>query len=110
MQVMHPWHFLVSTRRYPFDAVPPFKIAQLPTPTLITTIPEVLRNTLYTFERDQIINLLVFAGIALITIVGVVIINEGQSLAQIAPHLTYLSVISIVLLTLSSILFKWSES
>ncbi|RJR32019.1 preprotein translocase subunit SecY [Candidatus Parcubacteria bacterium] len=45
---------------------------------IVSRIPSVIRNTLITFDKDQIINLLIFAAIALVTIIGVVIINEGQ--------------------------------
>lgn len=45
---------------------------------IVVRIPEIVRNTLVTFDKTQAINLLIFAAIALITIVGVVIINEGQ--------------------------------
>ncbi|MBU1164665.1 preprotein translocase subunit SecY [Patescibacteria group bacterium] len=45
---------------------------------IVVRIPEILRNTMATFDPEQLISLLVFAAIAVITIVGVVIINEGQ--------------------------------
>jgi len=45
---------------------------------IVARIPITLRNTLVTFDKAEVINLLIFAGIALATIVGVVIINEGQ--------------------------------
>ncbi len=45
---------------------------------IISRIPSSIGNTLFTFDRSQIINMLIFGAIAIITVVGVVIITEGQ--------------------------------
>jgi preprotein translocase subunit SecY len=45
---------------------------------IVSGLPTMVGSTLYTFDKTQIINLVVFAVIALITIVAVVIITEGQ--------------------------------
>jgi hypothetical protein len=46
MHVWQPWHFFVSTRRYPFEAGTPLPVAQLPNPTPITTIPDSFKKSL----------------------------------------------------------------
>ena len=46
MQVRQPWHFLVSTRRYPFEAGTGSIMVQPPNPTPITKIPDALRKSL----------------------------------------------------------------
>ncbi len=45
---------------------------------IVSGLPTSVGTTLYTFDQAQIINMVIFAVIALITIVGVVIITEGQ--------------------------------
>jgi len=45
---------------------------------IVTRIPTVLQQTLLTFDQSQIITLGLFLVIAVITIIGVVIITEGQ--------------------------------
>ena len=45
---------------------------------IVVQIPSFLLQTLVIFDQTQIINLLVFTLIAIITVVGVVIITEGQ--------------------------------
>ena len=45
---------------------------------IVSGLPTSLGSTLYTYDQTQIINMVIFAAIALITIVGVVIITEGQ--------------------------------
>lgn len=45
---------------------------------IIASLPTAVQRTLIVFDPSQIFNLAVFALIALVTIVGVVIINEGQ--------------------------------
>ncbi|MBI4276583.1 preprotein translocase subunit SecY [Candidatus Uhrbacteria bacterium] len=45
---------------------------------IVADIPRTLQQTLVTFEREQITNLLLFAGIALVTIAVVVLITEAQ--------------------------------
>ncbi len=45
---------------------------------IIAKVPSSIQQTLINFDKAQVINLLVFAGIALITIIGVVIITEAQ--------------------------------
>ncbi|MBN1325672.1 preprotein translocase subunit SecY [Candidatus Falkowbacteria bacterium] len=44
---------------------------------IIDRLPQILQKTIVVFDPTQIFNLIVFAGIALVTIVVVVIINEG---------------------------------
>jgi hypothetical protein len=51
MQVTQPWHFLVSTRRYPFEAGTELRLVQPPNPTPITKIPDALRKSLRENER-----------------------------------------------------------
>jgi len=45
---------------------------------IVERIPVSLQQMIVTFSKDQIVNLLVLIGLALITIAGVVIITEGQ--------------------------------
>ena len=45
---------------------------------IISSVPGILKEAIVNFNQQQIINLVIFAVIALITIVGVVIISEGQ--------------------------------
>lgn len=45
---------------------------------IITNIPGALQRTLVTFDKTQIFNLLIFTAIAIVTIIGVVILTEGQ--------------------------------
>ena len=45
---------------------------------IVSGLPTSLGSTLYTYDQTQIINMIIFAVIALITIIGVVIITEGQ--------------------------------
>lgn len=45
---------------------------------IIAGLPQTIGNTLYTFDKAEVINMVIFAVIALITIIGVVIITEGQ--------------------------------
>ena len=45
---------------------------------IVARIPTVLQEVVVNFSRDQIVNLLFFCAIAIITIVGVVFITEGQ--------------------------------
>jgi preprotein translocase subunit SecY len=44
---------------------------------IIDRLPSIVQQTLVVFDPAQIMNLVLFAAIALVTIVGVVIINEG---------------------------------
>jgi len=45
---------------------------------IIAGLPTVLRNAFVTFDKSQMINWILFAVIAVITVVGVVVLNEGQ--------------------------------
>lgn len=45
---------------------------------IVSRIPTVILQTISTFEREQITNLVLFAAIALVTIIGVVLITEAQ--------------------------------
>ncbi len=45
---------------------------------IVTRIPTSIQQTLLVFDQAQILNLIVFAAVALVTIVGVVVITEGQ--------------------------------
>jgi preprotein translocase subunit SecY len=45
---------------------------------IVDRIPSVIQQVVLTYDRAEIINLLTFVAIAIITIVGVVIMNEGQ--------------------------------
>ncbi|MAF24853.1 preprotein translocase subunit SecY [bacterium] len=45
---------------------------------IISGLPTALQQTLSIFDRTQAINLLIFTVIAIVTVVGVIIINEGQ--------------------------------
>jgi preprotein translocase subunit SecY len=45
---------------------------------IVTNIPGAIQRTLAVFDPSQIFNLAIFAAIALVTIVGIVIITEGQ--------------------------------
>lgn len=45
---------------------------------IVATLPEMLQQILLTFDQTQLFLLIGFVVIALVTIVGVVIINEGQ--------------------------------
>lgn len=45
---------------------------------IIAGLPGLLRNAFVTFDRSQVINIVLFGVIVLATIIGVVILNEGQ--------------------------------
>ncbi len=45
---------------------------------IVVSIPSAIKEVLVNFNQEQVINLLLFSVIALITVVGVVIITEGQ--------------------------------
>ncbi len=45
---------------------------------IVSGIPSALQQVAINFSKDQLITLLVFAAVAVITVVGVVIITEGQ--------------------------------
>ncbi len=45
---------------------------------IVSGLPMAIGNIFYTFDQSKIINMVIFAAIALITVVGVVIITEGQ--------------------------------
>ena len=45
---------------------------------IIAGLPGTLRNAFVTFDRSQLINMVLFGVVVLITIIGVVILNEGQ--------------------------------
>ncbi|MBT5338812.1 preprotein translocase subunit SecY, partial [Candidatus Falkowbacteria bacterium] len=45
---------------------------------IVVRIPTALQQVIVNFSQEQVINLLVFTFIAIVTIVGVVIISEGQ--------------------------------
>ena len=45
---------------------------------IISGLPTAVGSILYTYDQSQIINMLIFAVIAIVTIVGVVVITEGQ--------------------------------
>lgn len=45
---------------------------------IIAGIPQAIQQTLINFDRSNLITLIVFIGIAIVTIVGVVLITEGQ--------------------------------
>ncbi|MFA6254918.1 MAG: preprotein translocase subunit SecY [Patescibacteria group bacterium] len=45
---------------------------------IVAQLPSAIQQTFLVFDKSQIITLFLFAGIALLTIVGVVIITEGQ--------------------------------
>ncbi len=45
---------------------------------IIAGLPGTLRNAFVTFDRSQVINMVLFGVVVLITIIGVVILNEGQ--------------------------------
>ncbi|NQT50021.1 preprotein translocase subunit SecY [Candidatus Kuenenbacteria bacterium] len=45
---------------------------------IIVRVPSALQQVIVNFSQEQLINLLVFAIIAVITVIGVVIISEGQ--------------------------------
>jgi preprotein translocase subunit SecY len=45
---------------------------------IIVRVPEILQEVVINFTREQLITILVFSGIALVTIVGVIFITEGQ--------------------------------
>lgn len=45
---------------------------------IIAGVPQLIQQALINFDRSQVINLLVFGAITLVTIIGVVIITEGQ--------------------------------
>ncbi|MCX6745036.1 MAG: preprotein translocase subunit SecY [Candidatus Parcubacteria bacterium] len=44
---------------------------------IVSSLPGIVQKTLAVFDPAQIINLVIFAAIAVVTIVGVVVINEG---------------------------------
>lgn len=45
---------------------------------IISGLPGSVAGILYSFDQSQLINMIIFAAIALVTIIGVVIITEGQ--------------------------------
>lgn len=45
---------------------------------IVSALPGALRNTIAVYDPSQLINLLIFVALALITIVGIVFITEGQ--------------------------------
>ena len=45
---------------------------------IISGLPTAVGSILYTYDQSQIINMLIFAVIAIVTIIGVVVITEGQ--------------------------------
>ena len=45
---------------------------------IVSRLPSIIQQTLIVFDRTQLINMLLFIGIAVATVVGVVIITEGQ--------------------------------
>lgn len=45
---------------------------------IVASLPQILRNLFVTFDQSQIFTLIGFVVVALITVIGVVIINEGQ--------------------------------
>ena len=45
---------------------------------IVSGLPKSIGNSLFTFDQAELINMIIFGLIALITIVGVVIITEGQ--------------------------------
>ena len=45
---------------------------------IVAGLPTTLRQAFVTFDRSQLINWLLFAAIAVITVIGVVLLNEGQ--------------------------------
>lgn len=45
---------------------------------IIGNLPDFLKQSAATFDASQLVNILLFAAIAIVTIVGVVIITEGQ--------------------------------
>lgn len=44
---------------------------------IVSSLPSVLQKAIAVFDPAQIVNLVIFAAVAIITIVGVVVINEG---------------------------------
>lgn len=51
---------------------------------IVSGLPQSVGNVLYTYDQSQIINMVIFGIIALITIIGVVYITEGQRNIPIA--------------------------
>jgi len=45
---------------------------------IVARLPSIIQQTILVFDKSQILTLILFAGIAILTIVGVVIITEGQ--------------------------------
>jgi len=45
---------------------------------IVSSLPQSIQQTILVFDKTQLITLIIFAGIAVLTIVGVVIITEGQ--------------------------------
>ncbi len=45
---------------------------------IVSALPSMVQRTLFTFDAAQVKTLLIFTAIAIVTIIGVVIINEGQ--------------------------------
>ncbi|HUT22363.1 MAG TPA: preprotein translocase subunit SecY [Candidatus Bipolaricaulota bacterium] len=45
---------------------------------IVSRIPQIIQQTLINFDRSNLVTLVVFVAIALITIIGVVVITEGQ--------------------------------
>lgn len=51
---------------------------------IVADLPGSISNSLLTFDQSQIINMFIFAAIALITIVAVVLVTEGQRNVPVA--------------------------
>lgn len=51
---------------------------------IVTNLPGAVQQALVVFDASQILNFVIFAVVALITIVGVVIITEGQRLIPVS--------------------------
>jgi len=45
---------------------------------IISAVPQAIGNVIYTFDPGEVRNMIIFAVLSLITIIGVVIITEGQ--------------------------------
>jgi preprotein translocase subunit SecY len=45
---------------------------------IVSGLPQSFSSTIFTYDQTQIINMVIFAAIAVVTIIGVVIITEGQ--------------------------------
>ena len=46
--------------------------------SIISAVPQVLQNAIVTFDQTQILNIILFAVISIITVVAIVFITEGQ--------------------------------